>query len=64
MAYRLASYGILLPGQAGAYQQAPLAWPVAADPAQGAPAVAGGGPPTRLTLVARDDRGHRLPLFA
>ncbi|QXB54994.1 glutathione S-transferase N-terminal domain-containing protein [Aeromonas sp. FDAARGOS 1415] len=28
MAYRLASYGILLPGQAGAYQQALLAWPL------------------------------------
>lgn len=28
MAYRLASYGISLPGQAGAYQQALLAWPL------------------------------------
>ncbi|WP_429048027.1 glutathione S-transferase N-terminal domain-containing protein [Aeromonas hydrophila] len=28
MAYRLASYGIQLPGQAGAYQQALLAWPL------------------------------------
>lgn len=28
MAYRLASYGILLPGQAGTYQQALLAWPL------------------------------------
>ncbi|MEN9534676.1 MAG: hypothetical protein RIQ83_3900 [Pseudomonadota bacterium] len=28
MAYRLASYGIVLPGQAGAYQQALLAWPL------------------------------------
>ena len=28
MAYRLASYGIALPGQAGAYQQALLAWPL------------------------------------
>ncbi|MGL4892271.1 MAG: glutathione S-transferase, partial [Aeromonas veronii] len=28
MAYRLASYGILLPGQAGVYQQALLSWPL------------------------------------
>ncbi|WP_273761459.1 glutathione S-transferase N-terminal domain-containing protein [Aeromonas hydrophila] len=28
MAYRLASYGIQLPGQAGAYQQVLLAWPL------------------------------------
>ncbi|MFM5857986.1 glutathione S-transferase [Aeromonas veronii] len=28
MAYRLASYGILLPGQAGTYQQALLSWPL------------------------------------
>ena len=28
MAYRLASYGIQLPGQAGVYQQALLAWPL------------------------------------
>ncbi|MFQ2360238.1 glutathione S-transferase [Aeromonas dhakensis] len=28
MAYRLASYGIQLPGQAGAYQQALQAWPL------------------------------------
>ncbi|MBL0433920.1 glutathione S-transferase [Aeromonas hydrophila] len=28
MAYRLASYGIQLPGQAGAYQQTLLAWPL------------------------------------
>lgn len=28
MAYRLASYGIALPGQAGVYQQALLAWPL------------------------------------
>ncbi|HHQ4607338.1 TPA: glutathione S-transferase, partial [Aeromonas hydrophila] len=28
MAYRLASYGTQLPGQAGAYQQALLAWPL------------------------------------
>ncbi|PHS86302.1 glutathione S-transferase [Aeromonas dhakensis] len=28
MAYRLASYGIQLPGQAGTYQQALLAWPL------------------------------------
>ncbi|WP_429166035.1 glutathione S-transferase N-terminal domain-containing protein [Aeromonas rivipollensis] len=28
MAYRLASYGIGLPGQAGVYQQALLAWPL------------------------------------
>ena len=28
MAYQLASYGIQLPGQAGAYQQALLAWPL------------------------------------
>ncbi|MGU5673878.1 glutathione S-transferase N-terminal domain-containing protein [Aeromonas hydrophila] len=28
MAYRLASYGIQLPGQAGAYQQALLVWPL------------------------------------
>ncbi|MGL4356920.1 MAG: glutathione S-transferase [Aeromonas popoffii] len=28
MAHRLASYGIVLPGQAGAYQQALLAWPL------------------------------------
>ncbi|MEG0008236.1 MAG: glutathione S-transferase N-terminal domain-containing protein [Aeromonas sp.] len=28
MAYRLASYGIQLPGQAGAYQQSLLAWPL------------------------------------
>ncbi|MGY3857107.1 glutathione S-transferase [Aeromonas intestinalis] len=28
MAYRLASYGIGLPGQAGTYQQALLAWPL------------------------------------
>lgn len=28
MAYRLARAGIQLPGQAGAYQQALLAWPL------------------------------------
>lgn len=28
MAYRLASYGILLPDQAGAYQQVLLSWPL------------------------------------
>ena len=28
MAYRLASYGILLPGQAGVYQQVLLSWPL------------------------------------